>query len=193
VRILHKMRRIYLPFLALVALAFAHAATVTFAATDHAEAWCDQVKTDLDDKRQRLDEYLQALQTYYDKRDFRISETLNYKIKQLKEELRILEQEAADCSARSSTSMHQGLSATKSEQAQYATKSCAELRSLTLPLVRKVQALKRKEKSLLAGPTPEEEAELAEASEQLKVIAGILKTRCTPSRARSSLLKRLRP
>lgn len=98
----------------------------------------------------------------------------------------------ADCSARDARSMQQGLRETKSDEEKYATKSCGELRSLVLPLLRKTQDLKRKEKSLLAGPTPEETAELAEASEQLTIIARILKTRCAPFEARSSLLKRLR-
>jgi len=191
-RVSHKTLRAHLLFLALVTLAVLQTATGSWAGSSHTETWCDQVKNELEEKRQRLNEYLQALQAYYDKRDFRLSETLNYKIKQINQELRILEQEVADCSARGSRSMQQGLRETKSDEEKYATKSCGELRSLVLPLLRKTQALKRKEKSLLAGPTPEEAAELAEASEQLSIIARILKTRCAPSEARSSLLKRLR-
>lgn len=182
----------YLLCLALVAVAVLLAATGTWAGAGHSDTWCEQVKNELEEKRQRLNEYLHALQAHYDKRDFRLSDTLNYKIKQINHELRILEQEVADCSGRGSRSMQQGLRETKSDNERYATKSCGELRSLVLPLLRKTQALKRKEKSLLAGPTPEEAAELAEASEQLSIIARILKTRCAPSEARSSLLQRLR-
>ena len=80
-RVSHKTLRIRLLFLALLALAVLHPATGSWAGSSHAETWCDQVKNDLEEKRQRLNEYLQALQAYYDKRDFRLSETLNYKIK----------------------------------------------------------------------------------------------------------------
>lgn len=155
--------------------------------------WCEQVKTEAEQKRKRLNEYLQSLQASYDARDFRLADTLNYKIKQVKDELRILEQEAADCSAQRSESMRDGIRETKAEESRYAAKSCGELRSMILPLVRKTQALTRKEKSLLAGLTRDEKTELAEASEQLRAIGRILRTRCATPRARNSLLHRLRP
>lgn len=154
--------------------------------------WCDQVKNEAQQKRERLNEYLQSLQASYDARDFRLADTLNYKIKQIKDEIRILEQEAADCSARRSENMRDGIRETKAEESRYAAKSCGELRSMILPLVRKTQALTRKEKSLLAGLTRDEKTELAEASDQLRIISQILRTRCALPRARNSLLHRLR-
>lgn len=55
-RVSHKTLRTHLLFLALVALAVSHAATVSWAGSSHAETWCEQVKNDLEEKRQRLNE-----------------------------------------------------------------------------------------------------------------------------------------
>ena len=154
--------------------------------------WCEQIKSEMEGKRQRLNEYLEALQASYDARDFRVADTLNYKIKHIKDDLRILEQEAADCSAHRFETMGHGMQETKAEESKYAAKSCSELRSMMLRLVRKTQALMRKEKSLLAVLTQEEKDELADASEQLRIIGRILRTRCTRSQERNSLLNHLR-
>jgi hypothetical protein len=157
------------------------------------EPWCDSVASELNEKQLRLNEYMQALQGSYDKRDYRMADALNYKIKQLQEELRTLEQEAADCEAHNSGGMAQGLSSSKTDEEKYATKSCGELRKMIFPLLIKTRSLKRREKSLIIGMTPEEETELATCSEQLKILRHILKCRCSGSTSRSSLLKRLRP
>jgi len=179
-------------FFFLAALALAGASFVPEKA-QAAEHWCDSVTREFNQKQQRLTEYMQALQGSYDKRDYRLADALNHKIKQVQEELRILEQEAADCAAHNSERMAQGLSASKTEEERYATKSCGELRKMIFPLLIKTRSLRRKEKSLIVGLTPEEETELANCSEQLKILNHVLRGRCSDSSSRSSLLKRLRP
>jgi len=158
------------------------------------ENWCGEIKKELAEKQKRLQEYLQALQATYDGGDRRIADALNHKIKQLKEELEVFRQEAADCTGYDSETMAQGLKSSKADEAKYAGKSCGELRKVLFPLLVKTRALKRKEKSLLSGLTPQEEADLASYTEQLTTVSQILRTRCadgdTPPRG--SLLQKLR-
>jgi hypothetical protein len=153
---------------------------------------CRSIRDRLEQDQHRLTEYLLALQVSYDRHDFHLSEALNQKIVNLRREVDRLKERVSACSRMGKAQTSEGLSSAKTEEAQFATKSCSELRKCLLPLLRKIRALKRREKSVLSNLTPEEEAELTEASEQLKEVNSALKARCAMSAGRTSLMKRLR-
>lgn len=181
-------RDLLVSFLMLVLVAF----TLGIGSDAWAGEWCDDARKELERKEARFAEYLRALQASYERHDLKVMEAVNHKINQVKREIETLKRETAQCEERGPGHGGEGLSSAKTDEAKFGTKNCAELRKMVFPLLRRTRALKRKEKSLLSSITPEEQAELAEATEQLQVLNRILKTRCGASSSRSSLLKRLR-
>jgi len=153
---------------------------------------CIAVRKDLALVKRQVAEYMQALQSFYDQKDFRLTEALNFKIKELRGRMEQLQAAAADCPADDSKTMPHGLSSTKTDSGKHAEKDCAELRKMVVPLVRKIHNLQRRERSLLTSFSPEEEAELQDASQELKTIQDLIKTKCAVQNARGSLIKRLR-
>jgi hypothetical protein len=85
------------------------------------------------------------------------------------------------------------LNLAKADESQYATASRVEARKLVFGLMRRVSALKKREKSLLSNLSPEEERELSRALKHFNIVRQILQTRCAVSDERNSLVKRARP
>jgi hypothetical protein len=141
-----------------------------------AEDACAVIAKSLDQKKQQLGDYFEALKKLHSERDARLLEVLNFKIGDLSEQIRSLEAEMAGCPGRNTG---EGLSAIKSDEDQYATKSCDDLRKMLLQLLRKTASLKRREKSLFSELTTTEKAELQDANRELQIVKSELKKRCS--------------
>jgi len=155
-----------------------------------ADQRCKMLQQELTAKQRLLDEYLNALQSAYNDKDLTLADAISYRISQLQKELNALKQLAADCPSPGAGSAPAGLNPTKSDESQLADKSCDEIRKTLFALLRRVNSLKKREKSLLSSLTPEEELELSEAIKQLKTLNQVLETRCTGKEQDNSKVKR---
>lgn len=174
------MMRIHLHRLLAVFLLLILAAESSGAAGEDA---CSAIARNLKHTKWQLKEYLEAMQKVTDQNDARLLELLNHKISDLSERVRSLETEHAACP---DAKLDEGLTTVKTDEDQYATKSCAELSKMLLQLLRKTAGLKRRERSLFSELTPSEKAELQEWNQELQTVKSILKTRCAESATKSS-------
>jgi hypothetical protein len=71
------------------------------------------------------------------------------------------------------------LGAIKRETADFVTANCPDLRLTLVQLLRKVNALKKRENSMFSGLSDAEKEELAEANEKLTALMTVLKARCS--------------
>jgi hypothetical protein len=71
------------------------------------------------------------------------------------------------------------LGAIRSRVGDHVTGSCADLRMTLVQLLRKVNALKKREHSLFSGLTETEKQELDEANQRLTEVRTVLNARCT--------------
>jgi hypothetical protein len=71
------------------------------------------------------------------------------------------------------------LGAIKSRAGDQVTGSCADLRLTLVQLLRKVNALKKREHSLFSGLTDTEKQELDEANQKLTAVRTVLNARCS--------------
>ncbi|MGO9569878.1 MAG: hypothetical protein ACLP5H_20295 [Desulfomonilaceae bacterium] len=71
------------------------------------------------------------------------------------------------------------LRAIKGRTGDYVTASCADLRMTLVQLLRKVNALKKREHSLFSGLSETEKQELDEANQKLTEVSTVLNARCS--------------
>jgi hypothetical protein len=71
------------------------------------------------------------------------------------------------------------LGAIKARAGDHVTGSCADLRMTLVQLLRKVNALKKREHSLFSGLTETEKQELEEANQRLTAVRTMLNARCS--------------
>jgi hypothetical protein len=71
------------------------------------------------------------------------------------------------------------LGAIKARAGDHVTGTCADLRMTLVQLLRKVNALKKREHSLFSGLTETEKQELDDANQKLTAVRTVLKTRCS--------------
>ncbi len=71
------------------------------------------------------------------------------------------------------------LGAVKGGAEDYVTANCADLRLTLVQLLRKVNALKKRENSVFSGLSETEKQELAELNEKLSALMTVLRARCS--------------
>ena len=152
---------------------------------------CTLVRQTVEEKRRLIGEYTSALQNAYNQKDFTIAEVLNFKINELRSQVKELEKILTDCPKPKPRTADEGLTPAKSDKATYSNKSCAELRKSLLTLVRRIHTLTRRKKSLLSSLSAEEEVELTEASRALKKVERAIKNKCSKRRGSGRRLRRL--
>lgn len=153
---------------------------------------CAAMRRELLQLRTELSELVDALNKSNAQEDYTLMGVLNYKINQLITRSKELERGLANCPEVPQNVAPPGMSGTKSEEGILAEKSCSELRKMLLPLMRKINSLKRREKSVLSGLTAEEKTELSKAESDLALIKETLTRKCNAKPASESLRKRLR-
>jgi len=154
---------------------------------------CDAARRELIKNKEELTEYVDALNKSHAKNDYAFMDILNSKINELISRTRELEKELAGCpEPKPPLAGQQGMTGVKSDDELMAEKSCPELKKTLVPVIRKINGLKRREKSLLSGLSPEEKSELAKAETELRIVKENLKKKCSGSEPAGSLQKRLR-
>jgi hypothetical protein len=140
---------------------------------------CEVIRKDLQEKNLRLAEYVEALKKFDNRVEPEIANLLNAKIEELRQRISQTEKELAACEGRRGPRADEGLSPVRSEEGEQATKSCGELRKRLMILVKTVNILGRRDKSLLSELTAQEKKELREASEELKSVRQAIRNRCS--------------
>ena len=139
---------------------------------------CEILRADLEQKTLRLKEYINALKKFSELQDDEMIGVISPKIAELRQQIDNEKKDLEQCGDERSLKTRDGLSSPKSETGEYATKSCNELKKRLVSLVRSVHSLRRREISLVTELTNNEKKELRDASEDLKTVRQILKTRC---------------
>jgi len=102
---------------------------------------------------------------------------LGGKINELLAEI-IKEEERLDSKKQGSAVIAEGMSSVRSDAGEYLAKSCPELKTLLVQLLRKSSPLKRRSKSTFSELSAHEKEELEKASIEYKTVVEIMKARC---------------
>lgn len=156
------------------------------------EERCFQARQAVASKTRLIGEYTTALQNAYNQKDFTIARVLNFKINELRIQLKELERILTDCPKPDPEDVAEDPEPAKGDEKTYATKSCADLRKILFSLVRRIHTLTKRQKSLLSNLSVEEEVELNEATEDIEKVKRVLKTKCSVRKARRRVLRQLR-
>jgi hypothetical protein len=138
---------------------------------------CAALRKDLELKRGQLAEYFVALDKFRDTGESELESVLKHKINDLQDRINRAE-EVTDCAQRQASATTEGISPVKSDGGEHVTKTCAELRTMLVQLLRKTKSLKRREHSTFSELTPAEKTTLQESERELKTVTTILKARC---------------
>ena len=138
---------------------------------------CAAVRKDLELKRGQLAEYFVTLDKFRDKGESELESVLKHKINDLLDRINKAE-EVTDCAQKKASATTEGISPVKTDAGEYVTKTCAELRTMLVQLLRKTKSLKRREHSTFSELTPAEKTTLQESERELKTVNTILKARC---------------
>ena len=140
---------------------------------------CESVLVNLDQKTNRLSEYISALQNAHLERDHNFIKVLNGQIDQITAEIRVLEKLLVNCRG-GSGEIRSPISPVKSQDDKFADLNCEDLRKKHIILSRKYNALARRQKSVFSEITPEQKSEYRDTEDSLKLVESELKRRCSP-------------
>jgi len=141
------------------------------------EKGCEALRKDLELKRNQLAEYLVTLDKFHDKGEAELESLLKHKINELLDKINRAE-ELTDCARGSKAVTSEGVSPVKTDAGEYVTKTCGELRTMLVQLLRKTKSLKRREHSTFSELSPAEKTVLQESEREIRTINTILKARC---------------
>jgi hypothetical protein len=139
---------------------------------------CEALRKDLEFKRGQLAEYLVTLDKFREKGDPKLESLLRYKINELLVQINEAE-EVTGCAQVKEPEAPEGMSPVKTDAGEYVTKSCAELRTMLVQLLRRATPLKRREHSTFSELTPAEKTVMRESFRELRMVTTILKARCS--------------
>ena len=148
---------------------------------------CDQLRRAIEQKKHLVSEYMRALQKSYDRKELQIADLVNYKINELKVQIRELERNLARCPNSDAEKRVEGMVTTKSDQGKYSDKDCQELHKTLFSLIRKIHSLNKRKNSLLLNFSEKDELLLQEATEERNTVEHILTTRCSAKDRRGGL------
>jgi hypothetical protein len=179
-----------------VTLGLLLAACILVFAEDHtptvAADRCEAVRKEMMRKKEELAEYVDALAKSHAKDDYSFMNVLNFKINELITSTKELERELVGCPEPRQVAPPPGMSGIKSDEEAISAKSCEDLKKMLVPLIRKVNSLKRRDKSVFSGLSLEEKSELSKAESELKIVKESLGKKCGTAGTPGSLQRRLR-
>jgi len=141
---------------------------------------CENLKLLVERKKQLIADYSDALERYRERSEQALVSLLDHKIADLLEQIIQDEKALAQCSKVASQPQPEGMSPVKTESNEYMAKSCEELKTLLVQVLRTSSPLKRRDKSTFSALSAAEKDILEEANSQRKVILAVIKAKCTP-------------
>jgi len=145
---------------------------------------CQKMKTDLEQKKQKLHEYSETLRRENANGDPRVLGALSNQINELIRHIRAAEDDMEGCMRVESIDVMKGAALSKSDEEEYAEKNCEELKRMVIPLLRTINRLERREHSLFSQLSGPEKAELVEARQKIAKVQAALGVRCSPAALR---------
>ena len=145
---------------------------------------CQKMKTDLEQKKQKLREYSETLRRENTNGDPQILGALSNQINELIRHIRAAEDDMEGCMRVESLDVMEGTALSKSDEEEYAAKNCDELKRMVIPLLRTINRLERREHSLFSQLSHSEKAELMEARQKIAKVQAALGVRCSPAASR---------
>lgn len=136
---------------------------------------CQALVDELDLKKRQMREYSGLLDTLDQKKDAPLINLLNHKIRELKDQIRKMDDELTECS--SVANLQKNPKKTL-DDATLKKKSCGELRNLLLQLLRKTYQLKRRENSIFSELSSSEKEELDSFQNEIARVKELLKLKC---------------
>jgi len=147
------------------------------------EVDCGALRNKLIKKRQQLSEYADAFKKLNEQGELVLMGALTQRMQDLVDEMLKLQEEGADCPDLGQPKPASGLDSVKSDESEYSTLGCDELRKVLFSLLQKTSALKRRQNSVFSGLSSAEKTELHEADQALKEVKAAIKTKCTAAPA----------
>lgn len=141
-----------------------------------AEDSCKTAKKEIGLKRQQLSEYVTAMMKM--KNDAYLKNAFQYKIDEITKEIHQMESDLDTCTE-SGPEKVETAGGAKSEENQYATRSCGDLTRMLVQTIRKTNTLKRRTQSIFSDLSSKEKSELEQATQDLENIRATLKSRCS--------------
>ena len=158
-----------------------------------ADKECEEAKLALEANVQLVREYVAALESAKERGEAALITLLNKKIDHLVEAI-VKAEAQKDCDKSNTRDKLHGMGPVKSEENEYATKSCDELRTIMVQLLRKTSPLKRRATSTFSELSSVEKQELDDATRDLKAVLAATQITCRTGRAVPSLRRgRLEP
>ena len=143
---------------------------------------CVQAKQDLLTRKQKLAEYISALQSFQKKGDWTLAEIFSKEITRIIADIKQFS-ETLDCPDEHEPSPSPGLSPVKADMGTYATKNCAELKQTLVRLLISTNAPRRREQAMMSQLTHNEKTELKRNMRELEQVRNAIRARCSAPRA----------
>ena len=147
---------------------------------------CEEAKSSLESNKRLLREYVVALENAKERREAELIGLLTKKIDQLVEAI-VKAEAQSDCDKSNASDKLHGVGPVKSEENEYVTKSCDELRTIMVQLLRKTSPLKRRSTSTFSELSSVEKQELDEATRDLKAVLAATHIKCRGGKPAPSL------
>jgi len=138
---------------------------------------CEAAKSAYVMNKRRLGEYLVALERAQSRGETNLAEILNRKISELLEQI-VNAENQGECNQKISPQPPHGVTPVKTDENEYAAKSCDELKVVLVRLMRKTSHLKRRAGSTFSDLSPLEKQEYDEAAQELKSALAATQLKC---------------
>jgi hypothetical protein len=157
-----------------------------YQAAEGADKECEEAKLSLESNKRLLREYVVALENAKERREAELVGLLTKKIDQLVEAI-VKAEAQSDCDKSNAPDKLHAVGPVKSEENEYVTKSCDELRTIMVQLLRKTSPLKRRSTSTFSELSSVEKQELDEATRDLKAVLAATHIKCRGGKPAPSL------
>ncbi len=157
-----------------------------YQSSEGADKDCEEAKFALESNKRLVREYVAALENAKERGEAELIGLLTKKIDQLVEAI-VKAEPQSDCDKSNGRDKLHGIGPVKSEENEYVTKSCDELRTIMVQLLRKTSPLKRRATSTFSELSSVEKQELDEATRDLKAVLAATHIKCREGRSAPSL------
>ncbi len=170
----------------LIAIIAAYSALLDARCCRAAGADCESFRLEMELKKEKLAEYVEALRVSHEKGDLRLMAIFNHEIGRIVEEMRKAEKQGACPHVRIFPPQDE-VSPAKSDTGISSDMSCGELKQTLIRLLMRINALKRREHSMFSRLSAEEAEELESAVRETARVKTALRQRCLPGSKQGKL------
>lgn len=137
----------------------------------------DPTGKSLETMKSLLADYERVRKEFESDGELELAKAVSVKIKELREQIEA-EQNRLGGPTRGNEPESMGISPVKADRSSFVTRSCSELRSMLIRLIRESNALKRRSGGVLSGPTEQDRWELRRVQDRITSVKESLRARC---------------